>query len=229
MFLRCTILKIESASPAGVDCVVQFLRNQHSPNLVIRDRKEYLDSAKRGWLIKVGTPEGKLAAVGALFPMTGYDTEMGNAAVDKNEWRGYGLHRLLIEIRTAIFVDCSNGYDRLFTAVDSTNNQESLRNLIAAGFTPLAEPSQEFFKPCSTCVKRQLHQADRCCCKFYYLPEDAQRKLVRQLLARGNTVLLQNKRGQEVEIQIEITALRDPLRRQKLESFAASDCIGVTR
>lgn len=207
-------VKITTATPEETSLLYQFYQAQADPYILPRPETDLRKSAEEGLFFK-GDSGGKLVAVAGVFSVGRIPyVELGGTFVAPAV-RGYGLQRLLFQLRIAATIVKLNVNYQIITSIDPSNTV-SLKNALRSGFEELLTPVAEMFDSCAGCSKRLSAQSAlrKCCCDFYFLPKTkAQEEVGRliELTRDGGVVTCEKSSGETLSVAVQsdlITSFR---------------------
>jgi hypothetical protein len=202
-------IRITAATPEESSSIYRFYCEQANSNILPRPETELRKSAEDGLFFK-GDCSGQLVAVAGVFSLGKIPyAELGGTFVAEDV-RGYGLQRLLFQLRIAATVANLGANYQMLTAIDPTNPISRL-NALQTGFEPWQKPISEMFDPCLGCSKRGLAQQSfrQCCCDFFILPTNRAQGEVRHLLesTRQTGMVNRRRRGGDETLSVALDQL----------------------
>lgn len=197
--------------------VQDFLKRNQDPYVIERDLEELLASAETDGLVYIErVVDGELVAVAGAFPKN-KDTvtspvylELG-ATIVHRDYRGFGLHKVLQQVRLLRLYLLHHESLVVFTCA-KTGNYKSSGSLIKTGFAETCDPSILKLKP-STEGRR-----------FYYFPLDRMPEVARAFLDRKTTYVHRSRRYPDEYPEVddrELELLLEPEIKQRSHMFAA--------
>jgi hypothetical protein len=199
-------VRITAATPEETSLLYQFYNTQADPNVLPRPETDLRKSVEEGLFFK-GDSGGNLVAVAGVFSLGRVPcVELGGTFVAPAV-RGYGLQRLLFQLRIAATVVKLSVNYLIVTAIDPSNIV-SRNNALRSGFEELQTPDLAMLESCAGCPKRSsAENANRqCCCDFYFLPKTkAQEEVGRliELTREGAVVISRRSSGETLSVAVQ--------------------------
>lgn len=199
-------VKITAATPEEASLLYQFYHANADPNILPRPETDLRKSAEEGLFFK-GDSGGELVAVAGVFSLGRIPyVELGGTFVAPAV-RGYGLQRLLFQLRIAATIVKLNVNYQILTAIDPSNIV-SRNNALRSGFEEWQTPIAEMFDSCAGCSKQSLAQNAfrQCCCDVYLLPRiKAQEEIGRliELTREGVVVTCKKNSGETLSVAVQ--------------------------
>lgn len=199
-------------------------------NLLPRPYDEFKTAVENGLFFVIDNAAGKFMAGAGAFDLSNpSEKELGMCYV-KQEWRGFGLQTLLLNIRVcaaslgqvpdkSMNNSRNKSYADLIIGVKPTN-EHSCTNTLKLGFRPLATTSPALLEACAFCRTPPAPDSGRlCCCDFYYLPDAKRADTIEKSLRMDNWRKIKN--GHEVIVTPKIRHLADPDFRKALQDIVS--------
>ncbi|HEV2842602.1 MAG TPA: hypothetical protein VGW39_14865 [Chthoniobacterales bacterium] len=213
---------IRAALPEESADIYSFYQAKRDRNVLPRPEADLKQSAEKG-LFFIATKSSEIVAVAGAFDLE-YSpyVELGGTFVESS-LRGFGLQRLLFQLRIAATVINQGPEVRLLTAIDPMN-KHSVNNALKSGFISWEEPTPVMFESCEGCHKRDLAKLSnrRCCCDVFILPDKSVEAELKEFLARteGSLSLRRARDNDILAVTIESRLLK-PAYRLALTEFAS--------
>lgn len=222
---------------AEIKAVLRDTRDEDMPRVehfylsAPEDKREYLvlhledhqAALKKGFHFIV-EHKGKIVAATMINPPSTEESlyaEAGNTLI-VGPVEGFRLQRFFLEIRAAALAVTEPGL--LLTTGVNQKNKRSYKNISETEELSPWDPPENFYGLCNRCKwKVSLELERRCCCDFFLLDSDNQRKLVRRYLDRINgrsSLVLQNKGGSKLHLLLQSRWATEDLHLRTLRAFA---------
>lgn len=227
---------VRAAGLADVERILaeygEAIRNlplEESANLLSRPYDQFKAAVEDGLFFIVENAVGNfMAGAGAFDLADPTEKELGMCYV-KNEWRGYGLQTLLLQIRICAATlgqvpdksddsSANKSYATLITGVKPAN-EYSAANTVKLGFKPFATPSPAIFAACVSCRTPPASDSGRkCCCEFFYLSDAKRAEAIEKSLQMESWSRTRNDK--QLIVGLKIRHLLDPDFRKALQDIA---------
>lgn len=202
-----TRLRLAAVRVEQVPALLEWLERDRGPAPIPHSAAEYERSAQQGLLFAI-TEASAFRAVSGVFELSGgRHFELGGTYVVP-ALRGFGLQRLVIQVRLAAVTRVLPPKVEVLTAI-RRSNEHSIQNAKAAGFVPWPDPVPCVYAVCSACDRRTPEPPPAgCCCEVLIAPREAMVAAAATLSASQRSVLLNSRELRTCVVELAIPAVR---------------------